>query len=127
MNANNSVKVKLSSRWYSKKKPLVLTLSMNTKRKIRPNLTNYEVIEIFQQELRESESRLFKKFLSALIVAVITIMILIFTVVASEGKAVRDYAAEAMRKSFETERVIHIIDEAAGTNFLDKSKENTNR
>ncbi|MGF1703809.1 hypothetical protein L4D09_26315 [Photobacterium makurazakiensis] len=100
---------------------------MNTKRKVRPNLTNYEVVEIFQQELRESESRLFKKFLSALVVGVITIMILIFTIVASEGKAVRDYAAEAMRKSFETERAIHIIDEAAGTNFLDQTKDNTNR
>ncbi|PSW20216.1 hypothetical protein C9I98_09175 [Photobacterium sanctipauli] len=96
---------------------------MSTQRRIRPNLTNYDVVEIYQQEIRESEARLFRKILIAIITAVLFIMCFIGFIVTSEGKASRDYAAEAMQKAFETERAIHIIDEAAGTNFLQRAKD----
>lgn len=96
---------------------------MKNQRKIRPNLTNYDVIEILQQELREAEKRIVQRTIMAMLAALFALGLFIFVFVSSHEATIKNYAAEAMKKAFETERVIHIIDEAAGTNFLEKSKE----
>ena len=95
---------------------------MKNQRKIRPNLTNYDVIEILEKELREAEKRIFKKTLLAVSGGVVCLILFITLFVHSNSTMIRDYAAEAMRKSFEAERAVHIIDEAAGTNFLEQAK-----
>ena len=96
---------------------------MKNQRKIRPNLTNYDVIEILERELREAEKRIFKKTILAVSTGVVCLILFITIFVRSNSTMIRDYAAEAMRKSFEAERAVHIIDEAAGTNFLEQAKE----
>ena len=96
---------------------------MKNQRKIRPNLTNYDVIEILEKELREAEKRIFKKTILAVGTGVVCLILFITIFVQSNSSLIRDYAAEAMRKSFEAERAVHIIDEAAGTNFLEQAKD----
>ncbi|KLV10089.1 hypothetical protein C9I92_21235 [Photobacterium ganghwense] len=95
---------------------------MTIKRKVRPNLTNYDVIEMVQHEIRESERRIFRKTIMAIFTGVLCIVLFIYAFFTIQGGVVRDYAAEAMRKAFEAERAVHIIDEAAGTNFLDQAQ-----
>jgi len=95
---------------------------MAEKRKVRPNLTNYDVLELIQEELRQSEKRIVKKVIFTVSSGVLMVLLFIVIVISTQGKTVRDYAAEAMRKAFEAERAVYIIDEAAGTNFLEQSK-----
>lgn len=98
---------------------------MTVKRKVRPNLTNYDVLEFIQEELRQSEKRIVRKVIFTVSSGVLMVLLLIVLVITTQGKTVRDYAAEAMKKAFEAERAVHIIDEAAGTNFLEQSKKET--
>ncbi|MGR5064705.1 hypothetical protein [Photobacterium sp. DNB22_13_2] len=93
---------------------------MKNQRKIRPNLTNYDVIEILEKELRASEKRIIQRTVMAVIAALFALALFIYVFVNSHETTIQNYAAEAMKKAFETERVIHIIDEAAGTNFLER-------
>ncbi|PSU36163.1 hypothetical protein [Photobacterium lutimaris] len=95
---------------------------MKNQRKIRPNLTNYDVLEILERELREAEKRIVQRTTIAILAAIFGLGLFIFVFVSSHEATIKNYAAEAMRKAFETERAIHIIDEAAGTNFLEQSK-----
>ncbi|MCW8329389.1 hypothetical protein MD588_11275 [Photobacterium sp. SDRW27] len=95
---------------------------MTQQRKVRPNLTNYDVLELMQKELHQSEKRIVKKVMFIVSSGVLAIILLIALVISTQGQTVRNYAAEAMRKAFEAERAVHIIDEAAGTNFLEQSK-----
>ncbi|KHT65457.1 hypothetical protein RJ45_01070 [Photobacterium gaetbulicola] len=95
---------------------------MKNQRKIRPNLTNYDVIEILERELREAEKRIVQRTIMAMLASLFGLCLFIFIFISSHEATIKNYAAEAMRKSFETERAIHIIDEAAGTNFLEQSK-----
>ncbi|MGR5148537.1 hypothetical protein ACQKP8_18550 [Photobacterium alginatilyticum] len=99
---------------------------MTIKRKVRPNLTNYDVLELIQEELRQSEKRIVRKVIVAVSSGVLMVLLFIVITISTQGKTVRDYAAEAMKKAFEAERAVHIIDEAAGTNFLDQSKSDAN-
>ncbi|PSU44899.1 hypothetical protein C9J12_25310 [Photobacterium frigidiphilum] len=96
---------------------------MSLNRKVRPNLTNYDVLEMVRSELRESEKRVMKKMVLTAVCTVFSIFMIITLVVSTQGKTVRNYAAEAMKKAFEAERAVYIIDEAAGTNFLEQSKQ----
>ncbi|MBC7004515.1 hypothetical protein BIZ37_18285 [Photobacterium sp. BZF1] len=93
---------------------------MKNQRKIRPNLTNYDVIEILEKELRESEKRIIQRTVFSIVAALFGLALFIYVFVNSHESTIKNYAAEAMKKAFETERAIHIIDEAAGTNFLEK-------
>ncbi|MGF1716985.1 hypothetical protein [Photobacterium chitinilyticum] len=95
---------------------------MTAKRKVRPNLTNYDVLELIQEELHQSEKRIVKKVIFIVSSGVLMVLLFIVLVISTQGKTVRNYAAEAMKKAFEAERAVHIIDEAAGTNFLEQSK-----
>jgi len=95
---------------------------MTQQRKVRPNLTNYDVLELMQKELHQAEKRIVKKVMFIVSSGVLAVILLIALVITTQGKTVRDYAAEAMKKAFEAERAVHIIDEAAGTNFLEQSK-----
>ncbi|KLV03312.1 hypothetical protein ABT56_19475 [Photobacterium aquae] len=95
---------------------------MDFKKKVRPNLTNYDVIEIVQYELQQAEKRLFRRTLALIFTAVISMMLFIVVFVSAQEHMVKDLAAGAMRKAFEAEKAIHIIDEAAGTNFLEQSQ-----
>ncbi|MGR5142369.1 hypothetical protein ACQKPX_11890 [Photobacterium sp. DNB23_23_1] len=96
---------------------------MKNQRKIRPNLTNYDVIEILERQLKEAEKRIVQRTIMAMLAALFALGLFIFVFVSSHESTIKNYAAEAMRKAFETERAIHIIDEAAGTNFLERSKQ----
>ncbi|MCQ1056911.1 hypothetical protein LRP52_02345 [Photobacterium sp. ZSDE20] len=96
---------------------------MKNQRKIRPNLTNHDVIEILERQLKEAEKRIVQRTIMAMLAALFALGLFIFVFVSSHESTIKNYAAEAMRKAFETERAIHIIDEAAGTNFLERSKQ----
>ncbi|KXI21486.1 hypothetical protein [Photobacterium sanguinicancri] len=95
---------------------------MTQPRKVRQNLTNYDVVELLRSEIEQSEKKMTSKLYLAHALNVILIAVFITFYVTTASRNVRDYAAEAMQKSFEAERAVHIIDEAAGTNFLEQSK-----
>ncbi|MGF1692491.1 hypothetical protein [Photobacterium kagoshimensis] len=91
-------------------------------RKTRQNLTNYDVVELLRSEIEESERKMTSKLYFAHAINVVLIAVFITFYISTASQTIRDYAAEAMQKSFEAERAVHIIDEAAGTNFLEKAK-----
>ncbi|MFB9933505.1 hypothetical protein ACFFLZ_06300 [Photobacterium aphoticum] len=93
------------------------------KNPIRQNLTNYDVAQLIKAEMRAMEERLFRKMLIIALASVLSMALFIVVYVNSSANVVRDYAAEAMRKAFHAEQAVQIIDEAAGTHFLDKSKD----
>ncbi|OZS43316.1 hypothetical protein [Photobacterium sanguinicancri] len=95
---------------------------MTQPRKTRQNLTNYDVVELLRSEIEQSEKKMSSKLFFAHAVNVLLLALFIMFYVSTESQKVRNYAAEAMQKSFEAERAVHIIDEAAGTNFLEQSK-----
>ncbi|OAN11595.1 hypothetical protein A3K86_22010 [Photobacterium jeanii] len=96
---------------------------MTVKNRIRQNLTNYDVLEYVRDELKESEKRMTRKLFFAHALNVVLLICFITVFFVNQGGHVRDYASEAMRKAFEAERAVHIIDEAAGTNFLEQSRD----
>lgn len=95
---------------------------MTQPRKIRQNLTNYDVVELLRSEIKQSEKKMTSKLFFAHTINVLLLALFIMFYISTESQKVRNYAAEAMQKSFEAERAVHIIDEAAGTNFLEQSK-----
>ncbi|MGR5151954.1 hypothetical protein [Photobacterium swingsii] len=95
---------------------------MTLPRKTRQNLTNYDVVELLRAEIEDSERKMTNKLYFAHAINVVLLAVFIIFYVSTESQNVRDYAAEAMQKAFEAERAVHIIDEAAGTNFLERAK-----
>lgn len=95
---------------------------MTLPRKTRQNLTNYDVVELLRTEIEKSEKKMTSKLYFAHALNVVLLAVFIIFYVSTESRNVRDYAAEAMQKAFEAERAVHIIDEAAGTNFLERAK-----
>ncbi|MGF1687275.1 hypothetical protein L4C36_11365 [Photobacterium japonica] len=94
---------------------------MVKKNPVRQNLTNFDVAKQIKEEISAMEDRLFRKILLVAIGSVVSITLFIVVYVSSNANVVRDYAAEAMRKAFQAEQAVQIIDEAAGTHFLDQS------
>lgn len=100
---------------------------MNIKRKVRPNLTNYDLLELIQEELQQAERRIVRKVVFTVSCGVISIFMLLAFVVSAQGGTARDYAAEAMKKAFVAERAVHIIDEASGANILERANTVSNQ
>lgn len=96
---------------------------MTVKRKVRPNLTNYDVLELVQNELYQSEKRIIRKVMIIVSTGVLVLILFLVLVTLNQSNMAQYNAAEAMRKAFEAERTIQFIDEPTGTNFLGQSKQ----
>ncbi len=99
-------------------------LKMDKNQRIRSNITNYDVLRVVKEEIKDSEARITRRIYTVAILSVALIIFVLMLIITSQTPTTRDYAAEAMKRSFEAERAVKMIDKAAGTNFLEQSKFN---
>ena len=95
---------------------------MDNKQRIRSNITNYDVLRAVKLEIKASEERITRRIYTAAILSVATIIFVLMLIITSQTPTTRDYAADAMKRSFEMERALKMIDEASGTHYLEESK-----
>ncbi|KAE8177377.1 hypothetical protein CIT27_08760 [Photobacterium carnosum] len=89
---------------------------------MRLNITNYDVLRAVKAEIKQSEARITRRIYTVAILSVATIIFVLMLIITSQTPTTRDYAAEAMKRSFEAERAVRMIDETVNTHFLELSK-----
>lgn len=92
--------------------------------RVRSNITNYDVLRAVKAEIKDSETRISRQIYTVAILSVAIIIFVLMMIITSQTPTTRDYAADAMKRSFETERAVKMIDEASGTHFLEQAKSN---
>ncbi|MCD9544748.1 hypothetical protein GLP24_07795 [Photobacterium carnosum] len=95
---------------------------MDKNQRMRLNITNYDVLRAVKAEIKQSEARITRRIYTVAILSVATIIFVLMLIITSQTATTRDYAAEAMKRSFEAERAVRMIDETVNTHFLELSK-----
>ena len=97
---------------------------MDKNQRIRSNITNYDVLRAVKAEVKLSEARITRRIYTVTILSVATIIFVLMLIITSQTPTTRDYAAEAMKRSFEAERSVKMIDETLNERIL--KQENSN-
>ncbi|MCD9467864.1 hypothetical protein [Photobacterium iliopiscarium] len=97
---------------------------MDKNQRIRSNITNYDVLRAVKAEVKLSEARITRRIYTVAILSVATIIFVLMLIITSQTPTTRDYAAEAMKRSFEAERSVKMIDETLNERILKQEKSN---
>lgn len=97
---------------------------MDKNQRIRSNITNYDVLRAVKAEVKLSEARITRRIYTVAILSVATIIFVLMLIITSQTPTTRDYAAEAMKRSFEAERSVKMIDETLNERILKQGKSN---
>ena len=97
---------------------------MDKNQRIRSNITNYDVLRAVKAEVKLSEARITRRIYTVAILSVATIIFVLMLIITSQTPTTRDYAAEAMKRSFEAERSVKMIDKTLNERILKQEKSN---
>jgi hypothetical protein len=97
---------------------------MDKNQRTRSNITNYDVLRAVKAEVKLSEARITRRIYTVAILSVATIIFVLMLIITSQTPTTRDYAAEAMKRSFEAERSVKMIDETLNERILKQEKSN---
>ncbi|MEC6797248.1 hypothetical protein VXS03_09300 [Photobacterium sp. S4TG1] len=95
---------------------------MDKNLRIRSNITNYDVLRSVKEEIKQSETRITRRIYTAAILSVATIIFVFMLIITSQTPTMRDYAAAAMKRSFEAERAVKMMDETLNEHILKQSE-----
>ncbi|MEC6813550.1 hypothetical protein [Photobacterium toruni] len=96
---------------------------MDTNQRVRSNITNYDVLRAVKAEIKQSERRITRRIYTVAILSVATIIFVLMLIISSQTPTTRDYAAEAMKRSFEAERAVKMMNETVNPHYLEQSKD----
>ncbi|MEC6823636.1 hypothetical protein VXS02_09365 [Photobacterium piscicola] len=95
---------------------------MDKNQRIRLNITNYDVLRAVKAEIKQSEARITRRIYTVAILSVATIIFVLMLIITSQTPSMRDYAAEAMKRSFEAEKSVKMMDETLNQHILKQSE-----